>query len=321
MGSKGNGEKLLQLAVSASSGDSHEIPERSQQDREWLNSAVNGFMNQGVNLVDDMKRNVSLIHKSLSLNSEEDIANILSALEDIADTCENIDFACDLHKISGFPVIIACLRHGSPKIRSEAANLLAICAQNNEYCQNQLLQLKVLKDLLKMTNTQASSEINALEDAVAVKAIYAVSCMVRQNQSCYDEFKLLDGYSYLVRALQSNSDKIKMKALFLLFSLCESNTDSFDYIFKMGFVIQIAAELLQSKSQFFIEFSLRLLVILTSKHEGIKKELQNQTVGLADFLNKLPTQKDIWEDHDEIQAACNQLQEFLFFSSDDDSER
>jgi len=324
MDRKGRGDKLLQLAVSASnSGTSNEaLPERSQQDRQWLTSAVDGFMNQGVNLVNNMKANVSLIHKSLKLESLQDVNNIVAALEDIADTCENIDFACDLHKISGFPVIIACLRHENPQIRAEAANVLATCAQNNEYCQNQLLQLKVLTSLLQMTSMKESSTVDPSEDVVAVKAIYAVSCMVRQNQACYEEFQSLDGYSFLVRALQSSSDKVKMKALFLLFSLCESNNDSFDYIFKMGFVIQIVAELLGSKTQLFIEFSLRLLVILTSKHPGMKETLQTQTNGLQKFLNDLPSQKDLWVDQDEIQAACYKLQDIVFNSSnEDDSER
>lgn len=53
----------------------------------------------------------------------------------------------------------------------------------------------------------------------------SVSGLVRDNEEALKEFGNADGYSVLLRALQSDVVKLNIKAAFLLTALCSQNPD------------------------------------------------------------------------------------------------
>lgn len=99
-----------------------------------------------------------------------------------------------------------------------------------------MLEANVLPTLLSMVDTD-------INDIVRIKALYAVSCkyrsvnlnlsvilvmtvnlfsigLIRDNDAGLKEFADKDGYSVLLRALQSDIEKLNIKSAFLLSSLC-----------------------------------------------------------------------------------------------------
>lgn len=150
-------------------------------------------------------------------------------------------------------MLIPCLKSPHISIQWRAAELIAELTQNNPYCQSRILSAGLLPSLLDMVD-------NGSSEAVKVKALYAVSCkyiafsscytdftghttllfiiffigLVRDNTAALDEFSKKDGFSVLLRAMQSNNEKLKVKSAFLLSALCGQHPAirgecSFDY--------------------------------------------------------------------------------------------
>ncbi|KAH6935568.1 hypothetical protein HPB50_006820 [Hyalomma asiaticum] len=209
-------------------------PER----RKWLEEAMSEMT---VSPVEEMQKNLNVIKETLSQHgeiagqapTEEACCTLESALESITEYVGSIDYAKDFHKIGGFDVLEELLCFPNGAVQSRACELVAELVQNNPYCQKQAAQC--LKFLLHL--------VDANQEAVRLKALYAVSCLVRHNISVYLEFEKLDGFSVLLRALQSDSLRLKTKASFLLSSLCSQQERSRDTLIRMGFVEQLAAML------------------------------------------------------------------------------
>ena len=71
--------------------------------------------------------------------------------------------------MGGFPVLVRCLDSPHPSLRAGAAGLIGDICQNNLQCQENMLALKVVPQLLQVIDGDE-------EATVRVKAMYAVSC-------------------------------------------------------------------------------------------------------------------------------------------------
>jgi len=76
----------------------------------------------------------------------------------------------DFHRIGGFHILPLLLSSGHAELRWRAADLIATLTQNNPYCQNAVLEAKLLPMLVKLLDDASEDE------QVRVKALYAVSC-------------------------------------------------------------------------------------------------------------------------------------------------
>jgi len=76
----------------------------------------------------------------------------------------------DFHKIGGFHILPLLLTSRHAGLRWRAADLVATLTQNNAYCQNAVLELKLLPLLIKLLDDASEDE------QVRVKALYAISC-------------------------------------------------------------------------------------------------------------------------------------------------
>ncbi|KAG0621219.1 hypothetical protein M758_3G002500 [Ceratodon purpureus] len=102
------------------------------------------------------------------------------ALQELLILVEPIDNANDLDKLGGLQSIIAELDRPEEELRTTAAWVLGKACQNNLVVQKQILQHKGLPRLMEMVEASSSEE--------AVKALYAVSAVVRNFPLAQEEF-------------------------------------------------------------------------------------------------------------------------------------
>ncbi|KAH9373477.1 hypothetical protein HPB48_009522 [Haemaphysalis longicornis] len=270
-------------------------PER----KKWLEEAMASMT---VSPVEEMQKNLKMIQDTLDqeketaggqVPSEETCSTLESAIENITEYVGSIDCA----------KVRACcffghLVPGLCQPPQSAWPLIAELVQNNPYCQQPNIQH--LKRLLQLVDT-------AGEEAVRLKALYAVSCLVRHNLPAYLEFEKEDGFSVLLRALQSDTSKLKAKACFLLSSLCSQQEKSRGTLIGMGFVEQLAV-LLQQEQGPHREHLLATLDTLVSECPSAREECRRPELHLEDTLrNSLAAVAD----HDEFREECEHCTHIL----------
>lgn len=251
-------------------------PER----KKWLEEAMASMT---VSPVEEMQKNLKMIQDTLDQEnetaggqapSEEACSTLESAIENITEYVGSIDCAKDFLKIGGFDVLDKLLNFRSGPVQSKACELIAELVQNNPYCQQPVVQH--LKRLLVLVDTTG-------EEAVRLKALYAVSCLVRHNLPAYLDFEKEDGFSVLLRALQSDSSKLKAKACFLLSSLCSQQEKSRGTLIGMGFVEQLAV-LLEQEQGPHREHLLATLDTLVTECPSALEECRRPELHLEDTL-------------------------------------
>merc|ERR1712012_1223512 len=138
-------------------------PER----RAWLEEALDKM---SVDVVEQLGNGIRvLMDGGADLETKEEV---LDCLEDWLGT---IDMACNFHKIGGFVAIQQCLDSPHASLRSGGAHLVGEIGQNNPYCQQRFLEEGFLQKLLDQLDKDTDPHCQ-------VKALYAVSCLVRESK-------------------------------------------------------------------------------------------------------------------------------------------
>jgi len=181
----------------------------SEQDREFLANAMASYMREG-DPVRQLKEQLDvLMNLEYRQPNEEQIHSGVAALEIIIDLCCSLDLATDFHKLGGFRILVPLLASGAHQFRTHGAQLIGELAQNHAYCQKQLHSANILNLLLQLMDADP-------ELTVRTKALFAVSCLIRNNEDLEKEFMSLDGLKYLLRAAVSDNERLHTKAAFLL---------------------------------------------------------------------------------------------------------
>lgn len=124
----------------------------------------------------------------------------------------------DFYKIGGFAIFEPCLCSVHPQIRSGACEVLAEISQNNPVCQRVVLDYDLVCHLLRVLEKDVDLQ-------VCTKALYAVSCIVRQNSEAYHHLIQYQGFGILLKTLKRDDEKLTTKTTFLLTSLVNSQDD------------------------------------------------------------------------------------------------
>ncbi|KAK2980055.1 hypothetical protein RJ640_000121 [Escallonia rubra] len=137
------------------------------------------------------------------------------ALQDLLVLVEPIDNAIDLHKLGGLAVVMGELNNLDPGIRTTSAWILGKATQNNPVVQKQVLELGALGRLLIMVKSSVTEE--------AIKALYAVSALIRNNLDGQQLFHAEAGEVMLQKILRNSSidSRLRRKAVFLVADLVE----------------------------------------------------------------------------------------------------
>ncbi|KAI3745438.1 hypothetical protein L1987_58550 [Smallanthus sonchifolius] len=117
------------------------------------------------------------------------------ALEELLVLVEAIDNANDLHKMGGLSVVIRELTHSDSGVRTKCAWIIGKASQNNPIVQEQVLELGALPTLITMVKSSFTEE--------AIKALYAVSSVIRNNQNGIELF-YSEGGDLMVQGVLSN---------------------------------------------------------------------------------------------------------------------
>ncbi|ESO97507.1 hypothetical protein LOTGIDRAFT_181506 [Lottia gigantea] len=228
---------------------------------------------------DPVQRMKACIHVIKNTDDSEDgVDTKLSALEEILDWCGQIDFAIDFHKIGGFEILPQLLNHEESELRWNCLEVIAEIVQNNPYCQKAVLEHGLMPVLLKMLDTDSNN-------TVKTKALYALSCLARDDPDSQKKFVELNGFSYLMRAMQTNVEKLQVKASFMLRGMCTSNPEFKDTLCDIGMVEQLIGLVQQDHNQQH-EHMMNALLLLVTNHQRAKQIAQKSEFKLIDFLQQ-----------------------------------
>ncbi|XP_042401890.1 hsp70 nucleotide exchange factor FES1-like isoform X1 [Zingiber officinale] len=148
-------------------------------------------------------------------NSSITLEDRQRSLDELLFLVDPIDNANDLDKLGGLVVVIRELDNSEADIRTTSAWILGKASQNNALVQNQILTYGGLVKLMKMVGSSSKEE--------AIKALYAVSALVRNNEIGQKMFYAEEG-NIMLQDIMSNSSvdiRLRKKAAFLVADLSD----------------------------------------------------------------------------------------------------
>ncbi|CAL4119512.1 unnamed protein product, partial [Meganyctiphanes norvegica] len=211
----------------------------------------------------------------------------------------------NLHKMGGFPVIVSCLESPHMNLRAGAASLIGDICQNIEYCQKHMLELNTLPKLIHML------EYDQLEGC-RVKALYAISCLVRDFPEGEEQFERHDGFSVLMRAIQTGVEKLIIKSVFLLTSLLREYDSRKETVVSMGYIEQLLGILnCDSSDGITREHCTSALLHLASSNQSALSECRRPELHMRSTLTAraavIETMDECKEEHEYITELLKLL--------------
>ncbi|XP_023254608.1 hsp70-binding protein 1 [Seriola lalandi dorsalis] len=312
-----NLQGVLQLAVEAGSAAEGPTPVEpmSEERKTWLREALAEVCKGPMDEVEQMKQCLAVLCKEGMSESEregeeerdeeEDEDERESAFEMLSELCENLDNARDLMILGGLELCLSkYLCHVQSGLRWRAAQLIASCAQNMPQVQEHLLSMEALPKLLQLTDSDP-------HPTVRVKALYAVSCLVREQETGLQAFLSHDGFSVLMRGMQSDNEKVRTKSAFLLLNLLTSHPEQKDTVVSMGMVQQLVSVLRTPHSPFHEHVLGALCCLVEDCPHGLK-DCMNPALGLEELLKQRARELQGKEESQEELDFCNRLRVMCF---------
>ncbi|XP_053708111.1 hsp70-binding protein 1 [Synchiropus splendidus] len=309
-----NLQGVLQLAVEAGSGAEGPAPIQpmSEERKEWLREALADMCKGQMDEVQQMKKCLAVLsveesdeREGVEEREEDDEDERESAFEVLSELCENLDNARDLMTLGGLDLcVLRYLCHVQSGLRWRAAELVASCAQNMPQVQVHLLNLGVLPKLLHLTDSDSNP-------TVRVKALYAISCLVREMEAGLQAFLSNDGFSVLMRGMQSENEKLRTKSAFLLLNLLTSHPEQKDAVVSMGMVQQLVSVLRTPHSAFHEHVLGALNCLVQDCPQGLA-DCRDPSLGLEDLLRQRARELRGKEESQEELDFCEQLRTMCF---------
>ncbi|XP_022063176.1 hsp70-binding protein 1 [Acanthochromis polyacanthus] len=311
-----NLQGVLQLAVDAGSAAEGPTPVEpmSEERKTWLREALADVCKGQMDEVEQMKQCLAILHKEEGSEQERegeeereegDEDERESAFEMLSELCENLDNARDLLTLGGLDLCVSqYLCHIQSGLRWRAAELIASCAQNMPQVQVHLLNIRALPKLLQLTDSDP-------HPTVRVKALYAVSCLVREQDAGLQAFLSHDGFSVLMRGMQSENEKLRTKSAFLLLNLLTSHPEQKDTVVSMGMVQQLVSVLRTPHSPFHEHVLGALCCLVEDFPQGLK-DCRNPGLGLEELLRQRAKELQGKDESQEELDFCERLRLMCF---------
>lgn len=308
-----NLQGLLQLAVDAGSASDGPAPTEpmSEERKVWLQQALAEIGKGQMSEVEQMKQCLAVLRQEGPSErdgedrEEEDDNEQEAAFEILSDLCENLDNARDLMVLGGLDLAVSkYLCHDQSGLRWRAADLIASCAQNMPQVQVHLLGIGALPKLLKLAESDP-------HPTVRVKALFAVSCLVREQEAGLKAFLSHDGFSVLMRGMQAENEKLRTKSAFLLLNLLTSHPEQKDAVVSMGMVQQLVSVLRTPHSPVH-EHVLAALCCLAEDCGQALRDCRNPSLDLEEFLNQRSKELKGKEESEEELEFCERLRTVCF---------
>ncbi|XP_069005913.1 hsp70-binding protein 1 [Embiotoca jacksoni] len=303
-----NLQGVLQLAVDAGSAAEGPAPlEPMPEERKiWLREALAEACKGQTDEVEHMKRCIVVLSQEGVVKREtDDDAERESAFEMLSYLCENLDNARDLMTLGGLDLTVSeYLCHAQSGLRWRAAQLIASCAQNMPEVQVYLLKIGTLPKVLQLTDSDP-------HPTVRVKALHAVSCLVREQDAGMQAFLSHDGFSMLLRGMQSDDERLRTKSAFLLLNLLNSHPEQKDTVVSMGMVQQLVSVLRMPHSPFHEHVLGALCCLVEDFPQGLS-DCRNPALGLEELLKQRDKELQGKEESQEELDFCERLKVMCF---------
>lgn len=312
-----NLQGVLRLAVEAGAAGDGPAPivPMSEERKEWLRGALAEISKGQMNEVEQMKRCLAVLQKDVmntkecegeeGQRDEEEEDERETALEILSEFCENLDNARDLMVLGGLQLCVShCVGHVQSGVRWRAAQLLATCAQNMPQVQLHLLAIDALPKLLWLTDSDP-------HPTVRVKALYGVSCLVREQEAGLRAFVSQDGFSVLMRGMQSEDERLRTKSAFLLLNLLSAHPEQKGTVLSMGMAEQLVSVLRSPHSSFHEHVLGALCCLVEDCPQGLK-DCRSSSLGLDELLTHRARDLQGREECQEELDFCKQLRATCF---------
>lgn len=305
-----NLQGVLQLAVDAGSGAEAptSLEPMSEERKTWLREALSDVCKGQMDEVAQMKICLDVLRQDEPTDQkrqEEEEDECESALETLSELCANLDNARDFMILGGLELCVSrYLSHDQSELRWRAAELIASCAQNMPEVQIYLLDIGTLPKLLQMTDVDP-------HPTVRVKALYAVSCLVREQDAGLQSFLSQDGFSVLMRGMQSENEKLRIKSAFLLLNLLTSHPEQRETVVSMGMVQQLVSVLRTPHSPFHEHVLGALCCLVEDCTQGLK-DCRDPALGLDELLKQRSKELQGKEESQEELDFCERLRAMCF---------
>ncbi|CAH1118505.1 unnamed protein product [Phaedon cochleariae] len=267
-----------------------------EERRKFLENALKSMT---VDVVEILRKQIDILKKVEQLGSVDDSSEYMQAIETILDYVDNIDIANDFHKIGGFMILHPCFKCLNAQVRAGGCEILAVLCQNNPYCQQVVLDNKIIPCLINMIENDENSN-------VVVKALYGLSSIVRDNSECFNELVEHNGLIVLLNALKKNNEKFIIKACFLLASVCRSTTEVKNKLITLGYVSALI-DLFSMERSPSHEHVLALLVCLVEDNQNAIAECRNSSFNLKDLLHRYIVNVRNKDECQEEEEYCKRL--------------
>lgn len=267
------------------------------EDIKWLEEALQKYMVDLSARMKDIKSELDKGEESdVPLTEKEDL------LEELMEIVESIDYARDLEKIGGIDMLLDLLSSKHASLRWRAAEVVATCVQNNQPVQVEFVQAGAIAKLMQLADDEES-------ELCRVKALLALSCLVRQNQLAVEAFRLAGGLQKLITYAGNDDPKVQRKALQLLKSFLREKPSEMQAAVDQGVVPALIAALSSAQHEVRLA-SLVVLLELTTDRSGLQQlrqasELRTQVTALQTRLAGLSS--DEFDAEREEAASCSSL--------------
>ncbi|CAM0872489.1 unnamed protein product [Alopecurus aequalis] len=202
----------------------------SEEERRWLAEAVESQRHMAEDVVSRLREIALLMSTPLSVLEAQGITpdDIEDLLAELQVHVESIDIANDLHSVGGLVPVIRYLRNSNARIRAKAADVVTTVVQNNPTSQQLVMEASGFEPLV--SNFTSDPDLTA-----RIKALGALSSLIRNNKPGVAAFRLANGYAGLRDALNSESARFQRKALSLTHYLLSENHSDCSVFARLGF--------------------------------------------------------------------------------------
>lgn len=278
-------EKLLQWSIAQQSGDKEAIAKMGAPDPKALEQI---FGMGGPDEPTLMKQAILVAE-----NPEATLENKEIALENYEMLIENLDNANNIENMKQWPSIVKLLGSQDTSLRVYAASIIGIAVQNNP--QSQEAFLKQEGGLSKLISV-ASPNSNEPKE-LYLKALFAISSIIRNDQPAYTEFNKLQGWK-IVSPLAASDTKVKQRILSVLSSILSTGITDMEKqsnFHQIKIVDQMVSILEKDTHAGCID---KVLNIISTLHQNGFKFTNEELAGLSSGLQKVESLKDQLSEED-----------------------
>lgn len=265
----------------------------TEERRQFLSEALQSLTTDHVKRLQQL---MNILSKPEDHEDQTGVEEKEDALEELIDWCDDIDFGSDFLKMGGVEFLHRFIDSEHSGFRWRILDIMATILQNNQWAQDEAREKAWLGIFIKALE---KDPVNL----VRIKGLYAISCTVREHDVNRREFlDKYDGLSVLLRASQSDVEKLQVKSIFLMTSIVNADPSTCDPLHRMGIVEQLVGLAFQhvdsadadggisgganSDANFLTEHVLSALCFFASTHSGCLEDCRRPDLPLKSTVEK-----------------------------------